>query len=504
MADDLTAPSGTLAGPPGSPPLTPSTTTYSPQTNVTRTAPSPGFLQGIRQGQMALQREKEGAQAETDAKVNVARQQAALYAGQADADQAYLHRRQELIDEHQKRLQAAHQTLQERFERASQDPTNYWDDKSAEDKTWARIGIWMSAVGAGITGKDNMALSYLNDQIKQDTARKQARAERLMKLAEQSRGALADAYRAKAEDLADVDAQHAAGLSVLANQAELYAKTMLPQELQTQGIQKGAQLDAAAAQRLQEAHAQLNAKIESQGAHTTTVEGLAKGMGRLPSSNDVSEAATAEVMAQKADRLEELTQQGFAPTPDEVADIANRERSFVASAHKEGESIWGNFAGRVMRGAEAIPDSVLPKNLPEETKEWWRLQTELAHAQAVKFYGGMSWMTNPETYQHAMSPRAPQMGDQEEAIADKARSVINQARTVNRMQRDVSKTWQVENVVQNARDKQAPPKAAPPMTDLQRWRKAKEILASPGADAGMRAQAQRDYEEIKAKHIGKR
>ena len=280
MADDeqptgnTGAPVANLMPTPGMAPLTPSHTVTSGQTNVTSVKPSAGFLSGIRQGQMASQQEQDAAATGNEAQVQLARQQAALYQGQAATDEQYLRERQALRAEHEQRLRDAHADLDQRIQAASQDPTSFWDDRSSSDRILARIGVFLGAIGGSVTGGGNKALDYLNSQITADTEAKQKRGEKLMKLAETSKGLLADAYRQRAEDLQDVDAQHAAGLQMISNQAETYAKTMLPTELQAQGMQKVAQLKQAAAMKLQEAHEKLNTRIESQGGHTTDVTAL--------------------------------------------------------------------------------------------------------------------------------------------------------------------------------------------------------------------------------------
>ena len=268
------APVPSLMPSPGMAPLTPSHTVTSGQTDVTSVKPDAGFLSAIRQGQMAAQQEQDAAATGNEAQVQVARQQANLYQGQAATDEQYLRERQALRVEHEQRLRDAHADLDQRIQAASQNPTSYWEDRSSADRTMARIGVFLGAIGGSVTGGGNKALDYLNSQITADTEAKQKRGEKLMKLAETSKGLLADAYRQRAEDLQDVDAQHAAGLQMISNQAETYAKTMLPTELQAQGMQKVAQLKQAAAMKLQEAHEKLNTRIESQGGHTVDVTAL--------------------------------------------------------------------------------------------------------------------------------------------------------------------------------------------------------------------------------------
>jgi len=167
------------------------------------------------------------------AKIAATAQESANVLGADDAHAAWQHNidRQAAASALQERIDQARQTYQERLEKAAAEPTSFWDDRTAGERTTARIGVWLSAFGAGISGGDNQAIKNINQQIEQDLKVKQARSERLFKLADLSSGMLADAYRARAEELGDMDAQRAAAHQVVLMQMEQIKNGVLPQTM---------------------------------------------------------------------------------------------------------------------------------------------------------------------------------------------------------------------------------------------------------------------------------
>ena len=167
------------------------------------------------------------------AKIQAQAQEGANVLGKDDARRAqqYAIDRQAAAAALRERVDQARKTYADRVQKAAEEPTKFWDDRTAGDRTMARIGVWLSAFGQGIAGGDNQAIHYLNQQIEQDLKVKQARSERLFKLADLSSGMLSDAYRARAEELGDMDAQRAAAHQVVLMQMEQIKNGVLPQTM---------------------------------------------------------------------------------------------------------------------------------------------------------------------------------------------------------------------------------------------------------------------------------
>jgi hypothetical protein len=263
-------------------PFAPNVATTSGSSTTTQVKPSQGYQEGIDRGQRAYDEQEQAMTAQNALQVKQAKHTAALYQGQAARDEQYQQERQRIRAEQQQQIQQAHQRYDQTYQAAvaaQGDQSSWWDHKTSEQKTGARLAIFLGAIGSGMAGTDNKALAYIQGQVKDEADRKAKRGDALMKLAEHSKGALSDAYRERAEELSDVDLNYAAGLKVVANQADAYAKTMLPKELQAQGAEKVAVLHKEAAKYYQDAHEKFNTKIESQSGHTVTTEGLGKGNG---------------------------------------------------------------------------------------------------------------------------------------------------------------------------------------------------------------------------------
>jgi len=107
-----------------------------------------------------------------------AQKQSDLYSGNLDKDQEYLRQRQIADDAATKRIedQRRQSEYDERMARIAANPTSYWDDRTAGERTQARIGVWLGVLGGALKQSDNnVALDYLNKQIEIDTKNKAAR-----------------------------------------------------------------------------------------------------------------------------------------------------------------------------------------------------------------------------------------------------------------------------------------------------------------------------------------
>ena len=223
------------------------------------------FVKGAKDEQAGFAGEIAGKQAELSAQQNLAQDQVDVMQGfspgasrledpfeekrgidQAAKDANYMRERQRLDAEWKAKLRQKEADLQEKTQRASEDPKGYWDDKSNGERIMSRIGVALGALGAGLTGGPNQALLYLNSKIEHDIEQKKFRAEHLMKLAEQSRGALSDAYRQRAEELSDIDSNRAIAWNVAQRSAEMLAKAYGPQVIGAQGQQFLGQLQQKA------------------------------------------------------------------------------------------------------------------------------------------------------------------------------------------------------------------------------------------------------------------
>jgi hypothetical protein len=426
-------------------PLAPNVQTYSPETTTTRVQETPDWQKAVGRQEQSYTDLATATGAESAAKVSVAQQQADLYKAQAAKEAIYLREREARRAELNQRIQESHKVLGERIAKASEEPTRYWDDKTSEQKSYARVGIILSALGAGITGGENKAISYINNEIDRDVKLKQARAERLMKLAEQSRGMLSDAYRQRADELADMDAQRAAGWDIVARQAEIMAKTMVPVQMKAQGEAAVATIRQEAAKARLAAEENRKTQVVSQSAHTTTTEGLGKAAGRAaPSANDVVEYSTAEELEKKATRLEELTKKGEVPTPEQMAQYLDNTNVIVGRQLQESHGNGAVLVGKIGRALDALPSSSYPPSMTAGQREWMRLHTEMIHQMAVKKFG-QSAMSNPESYHEFVDPLMYGRGNTREEGIEKALAGAQQMHTTWGNLRTLSKAGMQED-----------------------------------------------------------
>jgi len=285
--DDGGGDGGGGGGAPGAVPYlnssTPNVTIHGPSSSGGRSTPiaTKGYREGIDREQASFVEQEKAISAQLELDQKIAAQKMAQVPQQAEADQAYLQHRQQLQAEHDARIARARAQHDQLFQRAvdSADQGDYWHDKTAEQKTMARIAVWLGAFG---NGPDNKAVSYIDDQIKQDAAMKAAKAERFYKLADMSKGALSDAYRQRAEELSNEDLNYAAGLKVAANYAERFAQTMLPQQQQIAAQAKIAKLHQDAGKALQTSEEKLNATATSHSESGSTTTQLPIAAGAKP------------------------------------------------------------------------------------------------------------------------------------------------------------------------------------------------------------------------------
>lgn len=453
-------------------PFVPNVQQYSPERSTSTVQATPGYMQGIARGQQAYQDQIAGMQAEQQAAAKAAQAEvdirqgytpgaferedpfeAKRQLGQAAKDEQYWQERQRLRAEHAQAIQAAHQRFDERFQAATE-ASNYksfWDDMDQYQRSNARLMILMGALGAN-KEHPNAGLEFLQARAKEDAERKAARAGRLIQLAETSKGALSDAYRARAEELSDFDLNYAAGMKILADQAALYAKTMIPQQLQAQAQQKVAQVQQEAAKAFQDAHEKLNARVENKDAHSTTTMGLG-GQARPRSASDIQDFSIAQELDKKATRLDQLTEKGEVPTPEQIDAFANRTNAMVAAQIKESHGQGAILAGRLGRAFDALPKDAYPADMTPGQREWLKLHTEMVHQVGVKKFG-QSAMSNPESYHEFVSPLLYSRGNTLEEGIEKGRAMSEQMHTTWENMRDLSGAGNIQQAKEAARTTQ--------------------------------------------------
>lgn len=484
-------------------PVVPNVQTTSPTNTTTTPIATPEYQRTIEEQRQAYQNEGQAIQQGTDAKVLSAQKQSDLYSGNLDKDQEYLRQRQIADDAATKRIedQRRQSEYDERMARIAANPTSYWDDRTAGERTQARIGVWLGVLGGALKQSDNnVALDYLNKQIEIDTKNKAARAERLMKLAEHSTGVLSEAYRQRAEDLADKDAQRKVGWDVVGKQVE--AATMASQvpQAQAQGAQLLAQVQAKGAEAEQAARAKIMATTTHEGQKVVTTQAISKAGEVAPrGTQDVAIAAKWEEQAKLADKLNELIAGGKLPTPEQVSDITNNANAVVARKAAEEHSPVQVVWGRLLRKAGALPDSIYPKDMDAETKEAWRIHTLLGHTQSIA-EAGTGFLGNTSTTEAIFGPRVATQGDDADMIRKKFQNTADFTLTTAKRVAEVSRAGMAErrfgdSMYGSPKGQQAPA----PMSDLERFRKARAILADPSADPAMKASAKKDRDEIAAK-----
>ena len=528
-------------------PFVPNVTRTSPSSTTTTTRPSAGYVRSLGQEETAFDERTAAAKAEADAQAKAAQIRANVAGGygpmagvpvdsgppqtvniggapvpipedqpdifetkravgQAARDAAYNQELQRQQAAYEQRIRAAHADYDQRYQAAveASKQTGYWDNKTAEQKATARMGIWLSAIGAGLSGGDNKALAFINDQIKQDTALKAARAERMMKLAELSKGTLADAYRERAEQLSNTTLNHAALAKSIADQAESYVATMIPAQQQAEARQKVAQLEADAASKLAEGHKELNTKIASESGKTVTQEGLGGTGGKgPPTTNEIVDYTTVQSLEKKAQRLDKLSEDPKnVPTPTQIDEFTNNTNAIVGRQIKEAKGNAEVLLGRLGRAFDALPTSAYPKDMSAEQREWMRLHQEQTHYFGVKKFG-QSAMSNPESYHEFITPVIYNRNDtQEEGIA-KSRETTQQIHDTW-ANLEASKAGRGEAMIDNQRAKAGLPARGTAPAARPLVQAPSESLAQLSArgraakQAGNMAEAKRIHDQITA------
>jgi hypothetical protein len=247
----------------------PSTTTGTTTTKQTEDADTLALKEDYAKAGMAG---SQATMAEAESKAIAQEKANALAEAETEEIRRYNIDRQAAAYDLQQRIDTARQTHLDRVQRAAAEPTKFWDDRTAGDRTQARIGVLLGVLGGAMNGTGkNTAQEYLDKQIELDTRNKAVRAERLMKLADQSSGVLSDASRARAEELGDMDAQRTAAHAVIASQIQNLINAGMPDQMRQQALQLKAKWDQTTAEKLQAGADKVAGQVVSENKKTEAV-----------------------------------------------------------------------------------------------------------------------------------------------------------------------------------------------------------------------------------------
>jgi hypothetical protein len=124
-------------------------------------ATTPGMVGGIRKG---FEMEQQGLQMEA-----AGQQQSAQ--AQASAQEEEAHQLQQISDGYQRRMSELDNEIKnvtKDLNNGEIDPNHWWNSKDDASKTQTVIGLILGGIGAGLTGKENMAAEYIDKQITRD------------------------------------------------------------------------------------------------------------------------------------------------------------------------------------------------------------------------------------------------------------------------------------------------------------------------------------------------
>lgn len=141
---------------------------------------APAGLAGGASTQGALNQYLKGVKMEADATAKLGQETAKLHAEQAQAIEQGLAEYQKKAQEFEQDL--AH--LTEDFKTQHIKPNHYLENMSAGQKVQSAIGMILSGFGSGLSGQENFAVKFLNDQIARDVAAQEknmGKTENLMK-----------------------------------------------------------------------------------------------------------------------------------------------------------------------------------------------------------------------------------------------------------------------------------------------------------------------------------
>lgn len=112
-------------------------------------------------------------QAQADVATNLAQNQQAIEQRYADQQAAHIAQREATAAQAAQKADAAlkrSQAILEQFVNQKVDPNSYWGNMSTGDHVLAGLSMLLSGIGAGITGKDNLAVAHFNKMQDQDIA----------------------------------------------------------------------------------------------------------------------------------------------------------------------------------------------------------------------------------------------------------------------------------------------------------------------------------------------
>jgi hypothetical protein len=389
----------------------------------------------------------------------------------------------------QKDIDTGLEEYRRRAAAAQEQPGGFWDNKTDGQKAQVRLGIWLSAIGAGIGGKQSSAIKYLQDAIERDAKSKQARSERLFKQADAAKGAYKDALEARARELSDYEANVKAGWDTVMKDAEMLSKIAAPGVMQNQLEAKKAEIAGKAAEADMKAQQEIQRKVHSTWSRTTPSAGM--GGRTVPATKDTMNFSNAMENEKKALELEELLKGGNAPTPEQVQEIRDRQNKVMARQEHEKESVGESVWGQVGRKLDMLPSSIFPEGMTPKQIRAYTLRWQLAEPEAIRATGGITWMSNPEAFRAVMGNRVHMPGESAELGDFKDQQLIEGAKRAAEDLRKVSKAGIMEQKVNAANASRvsaessgtAAPPPSPRLTREQMIEKARATVKAGGPGA---------------------
>lgn len=236
--------------------------------------------------------------------------------------------------------------------------------------------------------------------------------------------------------------------------------------------------------------------VRQQGTSTQTSSGDKGGSSaRAPASNDVQNFSMMQANARLAERMLELQKGGNVPSPEQYRQYMTNKNLMISRAEKEmKEGTFEVWKSKLGRGVNALPDSVYPKGMTKEQKEYIDIEQALSHQRGVKLFG-QSAMASAEGRMEYMNPVTASPGDAPEDIVRKGALLAEEFIEAGRAAAEVSKTGEKERAFEARHGVSRPVKLAPAKlsftqreTDALKWAKN-----NPGPKAeAIKAKIRRD------------
>lgn len=370
-----------------------------------------------------------------------AQDEANEYAARAKArqDEAYRAEMQRIEQERQRQIVAAQQRVEMLAQQLrGQKITSLFSDMSTPKRILTAIAVGLGSAGGG----PNYAAEILGKEMQLDFERKRVAAEQYMKEMERA-GARPEmimkfAHAAQEQALAS----HKAALDQIdANATKMLAPFPAAQNKMKADIAAARAKVAKDTQDAILAHTEEASHIE--GVKETVAEGKSQSDRSFPSSKDVMERSDAHVDAEHVRNMLKSIEAGHWPTPAQMQVIRNNEAKLMASRAAETHSPINVAVNQFWRDVGALPDSVFPPDVDEETRENYNTHMSTGHNYMVDKFGQSS-MSNPESYSHFAAVKLAQPTDTIKGALRKVRAIAEPILARDEELAKVSKTGEKE------------------------------------------------------------